>query len=879
MYFTNKYINYELRNNKTFIKVTIDKNVVICENDIIKKDINNKLNFSINHIEFYVSLFDYNVIKPTYYWDTIKNIPNKYLPIYKKNTDFKTFIDWLISNNKKNKVRYETSKFTKRKFVFKNNQECLNTVKWEQTNPKHKHYNQLLYHASDVQDIERYGFLYIRTIFNNPININPTTNVWYNTNLNIWPKFKTDFQTIKNTMTYMFDKMKKGVLVGIKNNKLVIFLPFSKYNYKNDFYTELYFDENDKRLLQKYNKTKDNKILKQLENNVKYFFSKYKLKTDNIFLDRQKWVANDCFFRYENYEGDKLVVLYEHFMRKLCKNRQLPDSIFFLNLRDHPVLNKNLKDSYTSIIDRDLDKKYKFNNYAPIFSVGPSKETADIPLVTPDDWLRASKFIYPDDCKNGYINKVKIIDWKDKKNVAVFRGSATGCQIGENNPRIKAAMLSKQYPTFLNAGIVSFNRKLKKNINEPLKIINTSIGLSNFMTLEEKATYKYILNLDGHVSAFRLGHEFSLRSVLLIPQSKYYLWFSYLLKPYEHYVPINENLDDLIDKIKWCIDNDNKCKTIADNGYSFYKKYLKREAIYDYMQNALYKIQFNNLNFKKYSMNIGIITIFRDDAINSRLEQKRQFLYNINKMFNQLCDYNIIVVEQSKDNLFNIGKLKNIGYHYLKKNKKKFDNYIFTDIDIIPDSDLIDYYFKITDSLNSLGIRGSRYVYESRNVITPGAGSVVACTDTVFEELNGYPNNFYGWQGEDTDLLLRLHELNKPLYYPTVGRVIDIEEISGKTKDVSTKLEELKGYRENLAYQKNANYKKYKQNGLSNLNYEILDELNYENYFHIFVNLLYDESVKKYPHDYIFNEISGEEYDIIKKKVRNVVNSIKMVKI
>ena len=39
------------------------------------------------------------------------------------------------------------------------------------------------------------------------------------------------------------------------------------------------------------------------------------------------------------------------------------------------------------------------------------------------------------------------------------------------------------------------------------------------MTLQEKATYKYILNLDGHVSAFRLGHEFSLGSVLLLPKS------------------------------------------------------------------------------------------------------------------------------------------------------------------------------------------------------------------------------------------------------------------------------------------------------------------------------------------------------------------------
>ena len=29
--------------------------------------------------------------------------------------------------------------------------------------------------------------------------------------------------------------MKRGILVGIKSNKIALFLPFSKYNYKNDF--------------------------------------------------------------------------------------------------------------------------------------------------------------------------------------------------------------------------------------------------------------------------------------------------------------------------------------------------------------------------------------------------------------------------------------------------------------------------------------------------------------------------------------------------------------------------------------------------------------------------------------------------------------------
>ena len=69
--------------------------------------------------------------------------------------------------------------------------------------------------------------------------------------------------------------------------------------------------------------------------------------------------------------------------------------------------------------------------------------------------------------------------------------------------------------------------------------------------------------------------------------------------------------------------------------------------------------------------------------------QKRYFLCFMNKILRQLCDYDIIVVEQNKNDKFNIGKLKNIGFDYLNK----YDNYIFTDIDTIPDSNLMEYFF------------------------------------------------------------------------------------------------------------------------------------------------------------------------------------------
>jgi len=243
----------------------------------------------------------------------------------------------------------------------------------------------------------------------------------------------------------------------------------------------------------------------------------------------------------------------------------------------------------------------------------------------------------------------------------------------------------------------------------------------------------------------------------------------------------------------------------------------------------------------------------------------------MNKMLIDICDYDIIVVEQSEDYPFNIGKLKNIGFDYINKtSKKKYDNYIFADIDTLPDSDLIKYFFKTTDSLNALAKFGTRYESIASVHNAPFVGALISCTKEVFIEINGYGNNFYGWEGEDTNLLFRIYELRKPIYVVKKGKVIDIEEINNYKKNIVNKVSELNetNTREKLVYEKNTNYKNFRENGLSNLNYTIIDELKYEHNYHIIVDLEFEKSKKLYPHDYFFDfSIGKDEYKKFKNKI------------
>jgi hypothetical protein len=81
----------------------------------------------------------------------------------------------------------------------------------------------------------------------------------------------------------------------------------------------------------------------------------------------------------------------------------------------------------------------------------------------------------------------------------------------------------------------------------------------------------------------------------------------------------------------------------------------------------------------------------------------------MNKLLIPYCDFHIYIIEQSDDGeLFNIGKLKNIGFEIANKDYK-YDNYIFSDIDTIPDYNLIKYYCEKLKYPISLALRGTRY--------------------------------------------------------------------------------------------------------------------------------------------------------------------------
>lgn len=499
------------------------------------------------------------------------------------------------------------------------------------TNSRYKNFNQTHFTAGDDSQF----FENIPLTSSEDKKILHYDNIYKDTiHTNIWNKYKNiTFTSVKNTFRYMFFKFKKGIYVKIQDGKLQCFLPFSNVNFQNEWYKNI-------NIHPKYNSVED--FISQICKMENRSFNPRKINTN-----KRLWYGNNGLVRYEYpiLENDSGVPQMHDMLKTLCEQRQIPNCEFFINRRDFPILNKNSTEPYNHFFDnKNLPLlSHNYANYAPILSCCITKNNADIPIPTWEDWGRVSVLENKYFFKSSNINNVKSIKWENKKPIAVFRGASTGMGVTiETNPRLKIAYLNNQKKKdekdgnyFLDAGITSWNLRPRKIHGEKylktIDIDNLNIQLSQKLSPEIQSTYKYIINIDGHVSAYRQSLEFSLGSVILMVNSDYYLWFKQYLKPYVHYIPIKKDLSDIYEKISWCKNNDHKCQQIVQNCLKFYDKFLSKNSILDYWQKTLIELREKTKTYKHNPIQPYTIQLKSQLFIESYFPKTTKNLHNINK--------------------------------------------------------------------------------------------------------------------------------------------------------------------------------------------------------------------------------------------------------
>jgi len=482
-----------------------------------------------------------------------------------------------------------TSGFQIKPDFYNTKELCIESSKKKiQTNPRYKNFNQTHFTAGDEEQFIEYKYEINGSSEFDDVN---DDNVFSNYEPEIWEGYHNlETKSVLNTFRYIFNKFKKGIFVKILDNQLKVFLPFSNANFINEW---------------------SHNIKSSDEFNIFEYVSiieGYKFSEKNVNDFKNTWYANNCLLRYEYpiYEGDTNVSNIKNMLEELCEKREIPDIEFFLNRRDFPIITKNKSEPYYDLWDSyDYPLvSHNYDKYIPILSMSKTDIFADILIPTHEDWSRIQSVENKWFCKSYRSCEENVeIKWEDKQNVAVFRGSSTGNGVTiDTNQRLKIAYLSylkkidkSDNLPYLDAGITKWNLRIKKLMNIPeltvVDIHSLPFDLVPFMSIEEQCKYKYIVHIDGHVSAFRLSLELKMGNVILLVDSGWKMWYSDLLKPYVHYVPVANDLSDIYEKIRWCKLNDDKCKEIVLNAKKFYETYLQKDGVLDYMQKILINIK------------------------------------------------------------------------------------------------------------------------------------------------------------------------------------------------------------------------------------------------------------------------------------------------
>jgi hypothetical protein len=175
--------------------------------------------------------------------------------------------------------------------------------------------------------------------------------------------------------------------------------------------------------------------------------------------------------------------------------------------------------------------------------------------------------------RNGHKDVLKEIDnnrieFINKKNLLTWRGTLDlGYKTNFFNPENKNDLNQRNYFKYL------YDIQLLKNVEYG----------DNRLSIPEMMNYKYILDIDGWSNTWDATvWKLYSGSVLLKVKSVFKQWYYEDLKEWIHYVPVENDLSDLNEKIYWCIHNNEKCIEITNNAKQFVIEKLNWHIVKQY---------------------------------------------------------------------------------------------------------------------------------------------------------------------------------------------------------------------------------------------------------------------------------------------------------
>jgi len=288
-----------------------------------------------------------------------------------------------------------------------------------------------------------------------------------------------------------------------------------------------------------------------------------KITEQNIPAFRYRIVDNHIYRKPEKDHAGRAAV-YDKMLKRILKSKKLPSVDFILCVMD------GVPEIYVP------SRFWVTENQAPLCCWAKKQDAPGLILVPDFLVTRESSWNKEFELVN---EKYRAIPWEKREQKAFWRGAASDKIYTVDNyaekPRFKISSLSHRHPELIDAGFSRAPDEIAPLIAD-LILGNTSVM--------GHLSCKYLPTLDGWMCTFP-GFQWRLLSgsLTLKQESDEVQYFYSALKPFVHYVPVKNNMDDLLEKITWAKEHDDECQAIAEKARAFALENLKPEQIYAYL--------------------------------------------------------------------------------------------------------------------------------------------------------------------------------------------------------------------------------------------------------------------------------------------------------
>lgn len=303
----------------------------------------------------------------------------------------------------------------------------------------------------------------------------------------------------------------------------------------------------------------------------------------NISILKIKNKKIKIIFPVNKKRQKRINIIKNHLQGMLNNSEKIKDGIYFFGVGDewnsYDLIPEGFHGKTPPIFVFASDNMYKYRKYCTLF--------------IDDHTIGSSLLGY----RRGWPQIIKEVDngdkkfpWSKKINKLVWRGLDT--DIKENileSPRQKLIGLSKNNSKIIDA-LFTKTKHFNYIVRKALRSIMLCFNIKPFMSIEDQIRYKILPTLDGCSCTYPgfLWRLYS-SSITIKQETSSEQWFYDAIEPWKHYVPVQKDLEDLVEKTEWIIENNEQSEKIAKHSTKFIKENLMPEHINLYIVQILKK--------------------------------------------------------------------------------------------------------------------------------------------------------------------------------------------------------------------------------------------------------------------------------------------------